>query len=109
MPKMTFVDPHGNHRVVEAEANRTLLHIGQANGIAMEGICEGTMACSTCHVIVDPAWFDRLPTAGEEEYDILDLCLNLSRTSRLGCQLVLTEELDGLVVNLPAESHNLLI
>ncbi len=109
MPKMIFVDAHGNHREVEAEADQTLLNIGQANGIAMEGTCEGSMACSTCHVIVDPAWFDRLPEAAEEEDDMLDLCLNLSRTSRLGCQLVLTEELDGLVVNLPAESHNLLI
>ncbi len=109
MAKMTFVDPHGNHQQVEAEPGQTLLQIGQANGIEMEGACEGSMACSTCHVIVEPAWFDRLPAAQEEEEDMLDLCLKLARTSRLGCQLVLTEELDGLVVNMPSESHNLRI
>jgi 2Fe-2S ferredoxin len=106
---MTFVDPHGNHREIEASAGQTLLEIGQANGMEMEGTCESSMACSTCHVIVDESWFTRLPPAREEEEDMLDLCLNLTRTSRLGCQLVLTDDLDGLVVTLPAESHNLMI
>jgi 2Fe-2S ferredoxin len=109
MPTIIFVDPHGNRRQLTAEAGRTLLDIGQANGLAMEGACEGSMACSTCHVIVDPAWYDRLPAAAPEEEDMLDLCLDLTATSRLGCQLVVTGELDGLVVSLPAETHNLMI
>ncbi len=109
MLKITFLDPHGNRREIEAEAGQTLLQIGQANGLPMEGTCEGSMACSTCHVIVDTAWFDRLPAPALEEEDMLDLCLNLARTLRLGCQLVLSDALDGLVVSLPAETHNLMI
>lgn len=82
--------------------------IAQSNGIDIEGACEGGMACSTCHVIVDPDWFDRLNPASEEEEDMLDLAFGLARTSRLGCQITMTDELDGLVVSLPNETNNLI-
>ena len=65
------------------------------------------MACSTCHVIVDADWFDRLPPASEEEEDMLDLAAGARRTSRLSCQIDLTEDLDGLIVRIPAESRNM--
>ena len=84
------------------------MEIAQSNGVDIEGACEGGMACSTCHVIVDPDWFDRLEPASEEEEDMLDLAFGLARTSRLGCQITMTDELDGLVVRLPNETNNLI-
>lgn len=109
MPHMTFIDPQGNRREIEAEEGMSLLEIAHANGIDIEGACEGVMACSTCHVIVDPEWFPKLRPSSEDESDMLDLAYGLTRTSRLGCQIRLTADLDGLVVTLPAETHNMLI
>ncbi len=108
MPRVTFVLTDGTRRDIDAPAGETLLHIAWDNHIDIEGACGGVMACSTCHIIVDPAQIDRLETPGEEEYEMLDLAWGLTPTSRLGCQIVLTEALDGLVVSLPAETHNLL-
>jgi 2Fe-2S ferredoxin len=106
---MTFIDPQGSRREIEAEEGMSLLEIAHANGIDIEGACEGVMACSTCHVIVDREWFAKLQPPSEDESDMLDLAYGLTRTSRLGCQIRLTAELDGLVVTLPAETHNMLI
>ena len=75
----------------------------------IEGACEGSLACSTCHVIVDPAWFRKLARPTEDEEDMLDLAFGLEKTSRLGCQIVMTTELDGLVVRLPAGTRNMLL
>lgn len=72
----------------------------------LEGTCEGQMACSTCHVIVAREWFARLPAAVEEEEDMLDLAVDVAATSRLSCQIVLTEDLDGLEVRIPADSND---
>ena len=73
----------------------------------LEGTCEGQMACSTCHVIVGKDWFGKLPDASEEEEDMLDLAADVERTSRLSCQISLTEELDGIEVRIPADSHDM--
>ena len=73
----------------------------------LEGTCEGQMACSTCHVIVDADWFARLPQASEEEEDMLDLAAGARRTSRLSCQIAVTEDLDGLAVTIPAEARDM--
>jgi len=73
----------------------------------LEGTCEGQMACSTCHVIVAKDWFDKLPPASDEEEDMLDLAADVHPTSRLGCQIVLTDELDGLEVRIPSEAHDM--
>ena len=108
MPTLTFVDPNGKHLDVEAEAGKSLLDIAQEAGLEMEGACEGSIACSTCHVIVEADWFGRLATASEEEEDMLDLCAHLTATSRLSCQITFTDELDGLTVRLPDEWVNLL-
>ncbi len=103
MIRVTFVSADGSDRhQVEAEAGLRLLEVAQNDGQPLEGTCEGQMACSTCHVIVDPEYFARLPRAEEEEEDMLDLAVGAVRTSRLACQILLTPELDGLVVRMPA-------
>jgi ferredoxin len=107
MIKVTFINAEGQTQVVEAEAGQDLLSLGQAAGQPLEGTCEGQMACSTCHVIVDKEWFDKLPRAVEDEEDMLDLASGARRTSRLSCQIILNAELDGLVVHIPAESRNM--
>lgn len=109
MPKMTFIDPDGTRHEVDAPLGDTVLEIAHANDIAIEGACEGSMACSTCHVIVAREWYDKLEEPSEDEEDMLDLAFGLTRTSRLGCQIVITEKLDGLVVTLPKETHNYLL
>jgi ferredoxin, 2Fe-2S len=109
MPKMTFVEADGNRCKVEAKAGQSVLEIAHANNIDIEGACEGAMACSTCHVIVEAEWFDKLPELTEDEEDMLDLAFGLTRWSRLGCQLELTDDLDGLVVRLPSETRNILL
>ncbi|WIW96667.1 2Fe-2S iron-sulfur cluster-binding protein [Altererythrobacter rubellus] len=86
---------------------QSLLEVGQALGLPLEGTCEGQMACSTCHVIVDAEWFDKLAEASEEEEDMLDFAAGVRRTSRLSCQIDLTQELDGLSVTVPAEAHDM--
>jgi ferredoxin len=91
----------------QAEPGTTLLELGQSIGQPLEGTCEGQMACSTCHVIVDPEWFPKLPKAREEEEDMLDLAASATRHSRLSCQILLTEALDGLTVRIPPESRNM--
>jgi ferredoxin len=73
----------------------------------LEGTCEAQMACSTCHVIVTPDWFAKLPQASEDEEDMLDLAAGACRTSRLSCQIMLREDLDGLQVRIPADSHDM--
>lgn len=103
---MTFIDPRGNRVDAAGEAGDNLLKLGQAAGLPLEGTCEGQMACSTCHVIVDPDWFDRLSEASEEEEDMLDFAAGARRTSRLSCQIDLTLDLDGLTVSVPGESHD---
>jgi 2Fe-2S ferredoxin len=109
MPKVTFIERDGTRRVLDVRAGQTLLEIAHEHGIDIEGACEGAMACSTCHVIVDEAWIDRLPEPSEDEEDMLDLAAGLKATSRLGCQIEMTDELDGLVVQLPKEVRNMLL
>lgn len=107
MIKVTFIGPDGDTQAVEAEAGQDLLSVGQAAGQPLEGTCEGQMACSTCHVIVDKDWFGKLPPAVEDEEDMLDLASGARRNSRLSCQIILTPELDGMIVHIPAESRNM--
>lgn len=86
---------------VEAKPGQRLLDVAWAAKEPLEGACEGVMACSTCHVIVDGRDFERLPPASEEEEDLLDLAPHASRTSRLACQILLTDELRSLTVRIP--------
>jgi ferredoxin len=102
-----FIAADGSIREVEARAGDRLLDVGQADGQPLEGTCEGQMACSTCHVIVDGPDFARLPPASENEEDMLDLAAGATRTSRLSCQIWLSEGLDGLTVRIPGEARNM--
>ena len=108
MPKMTFIERDGTTREVDAPLGLSVLEIAHRNKVDIEGACEGSLACSTCHVIVDSDWYELLKDAKEDEEDMLDLAFGLTQTSRLGCQIVMTEELDGLTVRLPAATRNLL-
>ena len=106
MPKMVFVEQDGSRREVDAPLGLSVLEIAHKHGVDIEGACEGSLACSTCHVIVDGAWFPQLAKPTEDEEDMLDLAFDLQETSRLGCQIIMTEALDGLVVKLPAGTRN---
>lgn len=109
MPKMVFIEQDGSRKEVEAPLGLSVLEIAHRNKIDIEGACEGSLACSTCHVIVEQEWFDKLEESSEEEEDMLDLAFDLQRTSRLGCQIIITDELDGLTVKLPAGARNMLL
>ena len=85
------------------------MEIAHRHHIELEGACEGALACSTCHVIVDDGWFDQLDESTEEEEDMLDLAFALTHTSRLGCQIKMCDELDGLVVTLPPATRNMMV
>jgi 2Fe-2S ferredoxin len=106
MPKMTFIETDGTRREVDAPLGLSVLEIAHRNDVDIEGACEGSLACSTCHVIVEPEWYDVLVDASEDEEDMLDLAFGLTKTSRLGCQIIMTEELDGLTVRLPSAARN---
>ncbi len=104
--KVRFIERGGGVCDADAPAGSTLLEIAQACGQPLEGTCEGQMACATCHVIVDAADFARLPPASEEEEDMLDFARAATRTSRLSCQIALTDALDGLTVRIPGEARD---
>ena len=107
MIKVRFHKPDGTlDREVEAKAGTRLLDIAWAAGQPLEGACEGVMACSTCHVIVDKSDFAKLPRASDEEEDLLDLAAHATRTSRLACQIILSEGMETLDVRIPAGSKN---
>jgi len=108
MPQVIFRLPDGSERCCEAESGLSLLDVARIERIDIEGACGGSMACATCHVIVDEAQFERLEPASDEEEDMLDLAFGLTETSRLGCQIIVTEELDGITVTLPSETRNML-
>ena len=91
---------------VDAAPGQRLLDVAWAERQPLEGACEGVMACSTCHVIVDAGDFGKLPPASEEEEDLLDLAAHATRTSRLACQIILTEDLESLDVRIPSGATN---
>lgn len=109
MPKIIFLRPDGEPIEIDAPVGLSVLEIAHRNEIDLEGACEGSLACSTCHVIVDPAWYAQLDAATEDEEDMLDLAFGLTPTSRLGCQIIMTPELDGLTVRLPAATRNMMV
>ena len=107
MPKITFLNVDGSEIVVDAEIGLSLMEVAIKNDIeAIEGACGGSLACATCHLYVHPEWRSKcLPkdeeAISEEEEDMLDLAFDIRKESRLGCQIIVSEELDGLVVALP--------
>ena len=107
MIRVTFVQRDGDRLEVQANSGDVLLDVAQEANQPLEGTCEGQMACSTCHVIVDSADFAKLPRASEEEEDMLDLAAGATRTSRLACQIRLEEAWESLTVAIPRESRNM--
>ncbi len=109
MPKITFINRDGSRQDIDAPIGLSVMEVAHRNGIDIEGACEGSLACSTCHVIVEPNDFDRLAEPTEDEEDMLDLAFGLTHTSRLSCQIIVSEELDGLTVRLPAATRNMMV
>lgn len=108
MIRVRFVSADGSTvREVEAEAGTRLLEVAQNDGQPLEGTCEGQMACSTCHLIIDAADFAKLPEPVEMEEDMLDLAVAVTRTSRLSCQIFLRDEWQSLTCRVPAESYDM--
>jgi ferredoxin len=105
--RVAFITSEGARVEAEAAPGDVLLDVAQAAGMPLEGTCEAQMACSTCHVILPGEWFDKLPPAVEDEENMLDLATGACRTSRLSCQIVLTDALDGIEVRIPAESRDM--
>jgi ferredoxin len=105
MPKVCirYRDQEMSFEVAEGQS---ILDIARANALPIEGLCGGEMDCSTCHVIVDPSWYEKLPAAAEAEEDMLDLIPGCASTSRLGCQIRLCAALDGLAVRIPEDSRS---
>ena len=101
MPKIIFKNKDKEVIIDEKNNDLTILEIAQKNGIDIEGSCEGSLACSTCHIIVDKEWYSMLDKPSWDEEDMLDLATGLTLTSRLGCQITVTDKLDGLKISLP--------
>ena len=110
MPKITFVDFNSSPiKTVEAKAGWTLLDIAHQFDIEVEGVCGGDMACSTCHMYIAEKFLKKIPAISEEEQAILEFAPGREKNSRLGCQIKLTEALDGLEVRLPEETDSQLL
>ena len=107
MTKIIFIEPDGKEVIVDAENGLSLLEVAHNNGISLEGACEGSLACSTCHVIVEKEFFEKLSEPSEEEEDMLDLAWGLTHTSRLGCQIIINEGLEGMKVKVPTGTRNI--
>ncbi len=106
MPQITVIDKDGNQKQIEADNGWSLMEILRDEGYdAIEGACGGSMACATCHMYIHPEWADKVASAGneqtEEEEDMLDLAFDITEYSRLGCQIRMSDDLNGLVVAIP--------
>jgi len=104
---VVFILPNGERKTVTANSGENLLEIAHDNRVDLEGACEGSVACSTCHVVVDAKWFTKLDEATDNEEDMLDFAFGLTPTSRLGCQIKVTKELSGIEVRLPGQTRNM--
>lgn len=103
--KIIFIEK-GERKEFEVPVGTTVLEAAHNNDISLEGACEGSLACSTCHVILDEDFYGKLEEPSEDEEDMLDLAFGLTQTSRLGCQITMTKELNGLTVTVPSETRN---
>ncbi len=107
--KVIFVKGENERVELDVPVGISVLEAAHRNNVPLEGACEGSLACSTCHVIVDSSFYGKLKTATEDEEDMLDLAFGLTHTSRLGCQIILTPELDGIILKLPAATRNMMV
>lgn len=106
MAKITFIQPDGTSKVVEAQTGVTLMEAAKLNEIpGIEAECGGACACATCHVYVDPAWKAKSGSPSEMEEDMLDFAFDVREESRLSCQIKITDALDGIVLRVPAKQY----
>ncbi|KAG4959250.1 hypothetical protein AAZX31_13G096100 [Glycine max] len=104
---VTFIDKDGEEKHIKVPVGMSMLEAAHENDIELEGACEGSLACSTCHVIVmDVEQYNKLEDPTDEENDMLDLAFGLTETSRLGCQVIAKPELDGIRLAIPAATRN---
>ena len=104
MPKIIYNDNQGNSKTIEVENGLSVMEGAIQNDIpGIDADCGGSMACATCHVYVEEKWFNKLPKAEEAEVDMIDMAYEPKKNSRLSCQLIVSDELDGLVVNIPTK------
>ena len=102
MPKITYIDDTGNKKTIDVEKGLSVMEGAIQNNIpGIDADCGGSMACATCHVYVKEEWFNKLPNKEDGEEDMLDMAFEPKKNSRLSCQLMVSDQLDGLVVNLP--------
>lgn len=109
MAKVNFKLSDGSVKEIDAPNGISILEVAHQNDIDLEGACEGSLACSTCHVVVEEAFFDKLEEPSEDEEDMLDLAFALTHTSRLGCQIIVSDEIDGITVSLPSATRNMMV
>ncbi|KAG0307683.1 hypothetical protein BGZ98_010102 [Dissophora globulifera] len=107
--KVNFITQDGETVTVEANDGESLLDVARANDLDVEGACEASLACSTCHLILDEESYNKLEEPSDEENDMLDLAFGLTDTSRLGCQVLMSKELDGLIAKIPSATRNMYV
>lgn len=107
MPKVIFIIDDKTEKIVDAPAGLSILEVAHQHNIDLEGACEGSLACATCHVILEEEFYRKLKNPSEAEEDMLDLAFGLTHTSRLGCQIIITQELDGIKIRLPSATRNI--
>ena len=103
MPKVIYQTLDGKEHEIEVEEGTTLMEVGRDNNLGIEGTCGGSLSCATCHIIVNEEWYEKVGKPSEDEEDMLDLAFGLEKTSRLGCQIRMDKNLDGLKVKIPEE------
>ena len=103
MAKITYKDLQGNSKTIEVETGLSVMEGAIQNNISgIDADCGGSMACATCHVYVEEKWLDKIPKAEEAEVDMIDMAYEPKKNSRLSCQIIISDELDGLIVNIPS-------
>ena len=104
MPKITYKDFQGNSKTIEVENGLTVMEGAIQNNIpGIDADCGGSMACATCHVYVEEKWLNKIQKAEEAEEDMIDMAFEPKKNSRLSCQLIVSDELEGLTVNIPSK------
>ena len=102
MPKITYIEQNGNSKTIEVDNGLTVMEgAGQNNIPGIDADCGGGMACATCHVYVEDSWLNKLPKAEDAEQDMIDMAYKPNKNSRLSCQIIISDEIDGLIVTTP--------
>ena len=104
MPKVTYIDFQGNQKTIDVSKGLSVMEGAVQNNVpGIDADCGGGMACATCHVYVKEEWFNKLPKAEDGEQDMIDMAFEPKKNSRLSCQIIVSDELDGLTVNIPSK------